>query len=128
MVKNHEQHQSARTEQQGQNIDGTQLNATGGITVRQIGDNHYHNQQPVYTPPEPPPQGKLPPHGAIPPYSRMVMEPNPDFVGREEELHHLAAKLLYTTDGDAQAITTHGIGGIGKSQLAVEYASRYGHL
>ena len=82
----------------------------------------------AYEPPPLPPRGELPAPGAIPPYSRMELGRNPHFVGREPELHELAARLLYASDGEAQAITTHGIGGMGKSQLAVEYAHRFGRF
>ncbi|MCA9936987.1 MAG: ATP-binding protein, partial [Anaerolineales bacterium] len=89
-------------------------------------DHHYYPERAAHEPPPLPPQGELPAPGAIPPYSRMELGRNPHFVGREDELHELAARLLYASDGEAQAITTHGIGGMGKSQLAVEYAYRFG--
>ncbi|MGB5062091.1 MAG: NB-ARC domain-containing protein, partial [Candidatus Promineifilaceae bacterium] len=91
-------------------------------------DHHHYRERPAYEPLPLPPQGELPAPGVIPPYSRMALGRNPHFVGREPELHELAARLLYASDGEAQAITTHGIGGMGKSQLAVEYAHRFGRF
>lgn len=57
----------------------------------------------------------------------MPYPPNPLFVGRDRQLLDLA-KMLYPagqTTAISQAATT-GLGGIGKSQLAVEFAHRYG--
>jgi tetratricopeptide (TPR) repeat protein len=49
---------------------------------------------------------------------------NPDFTGREEELKALRQSLLAGgTAALTQAIT--GLGGVGKTQLAAEYAYRY---
>ena len=52
---------------------------------------------------------------------------NPDFTGRAEELGGLRSRLTgrdgSPRDGGAQAL--HGLGGVGKSQLALEYAYRY---
>ncbi len=62
-----------------------------------------------------------PPAGHLPPGSRMPLPRNPLFVGREADLRQLAAALK----GEPVAAVT-GLGGIGKSQLAVEFAHRYG--
>ncbi len=52
---------------------------------------------------------------------------NADFTGRAEELGRLRNRLTGRSgspaDGGAQAL--HGLGGVGKSQLALEYAYRY---
>jgi len=59
----------------------------------------------------------------LPTPHRMTLRPNPLFVGRDDELCMLARLLR---EGGTVAITT-GIGGAGKTQLAVEVACRYGH-
>lgn len=57
------------------------------------------------------------------------MIPNPMFVGREEELKDLAAKLKAAGRGVKDAVSTAavtGLGGVGKTQIAGEFAHRYG--
>jgi tetratricopeptide (TPR) repeat protein len=58
----------------------------------------------------------------LPTPHRMPLRPNPLFVGRDDELRTLARLL---GEGGTVAITT-GIGGMGKTQLAVELVHRYG--
>ena len=64
----------------------------------------------------------------LPPGSVMSISPNPHFTGREEELRELAR--LLDAEGRVAAIgqvaAATGLGGIGKTQLAAEYAHRYG--
>ena len=71
----------------------------------------------------------IPPVQPLPPGSRMPQAPNPLFVGREDEMRDLARML---TPGSGALVGVHaaviGMGGVGKTQLAVEYAHRYGHL
>jgi tetratricopeptide (TPR) repeat protein len=57
------------------------------------------------------------PHN-LPPY-------NPRFVGRVDELHKIRAQLIRSQIGAITAV--HGLGGIGKSALAVVYGHAYGH-
>ena len=57
--------------------------------------------------------------------ARMPIQPNPLFVGRDDELRALARQLK--PSGGAVAVTT-GIGGVGKTQLAAEFAHRYGQF
>ncbi len=52
--------------------------------------------------------------------------PNPDFVGRDDELTDLYRAFRANRPASAiQAIT--GLGGLGKTQLAIQYAYRYGN-
>jgi len=51
---------------------------------------------------------------------------NPFFIGRDQELEHLHGRLQQkqvAAVGQTQSIS--GLGGVGKTQLAVEYAYRY---
>ena len=61
--------------------------------------------------------------GALPPIWNVPHNRNPNFTGREEHLANL--KMAMSSDKPAaltQAI--HGLGGVGKTQLALEYAYR----
>jgi len=64
----------------------------------------------------------------LPSGSRLPFDPNPHFVGRESELMDLAQQLKGAEGVAAisQAAVTTGLGGIGKSQLAIAFAYRYG--
>src|SRR6266481_8878079 len=71
----------------------------------------------------------IPPVRPLPPGSRMPRAASATFVGRRDELRDLAALL---TPGAAAQVGVHaavtGMGGVGKTQLAIEYAHRYGQL
>ncbi len=73
------------------------------------------------------PLDQVPSVASLPPGSRMPLSPNPLFVGRQEDLKQIATALK---GGDTAAIgqiaAATGLGGIGKTQLAVEFAYRYG--
>ncbi len=62
--------------------------------------------------------GSLPPHWNVPHHR------NPNFTGRESLLADLRSSL---TSGEPMALTQaiSGLGGVGKTQLAVEYAYKY---
>ena len=85
----------------------------------------------AYTPPPLPPLDEHgrpplpPPHRDLPPHSRLPHGRNPLFTGREADLRELAGQLLYDPARTPAVIST-GIGGMGKTQLAVEFAYRYG--
>src|SRR5439155_15337035 len=56
------------------------------------------------------------------------LAPNPVFVGRGKELLQVAASLKgsSTTVALGQIVASTGLGGLGKTQLAVEFVHRYG--
>lgn len=61
--------------------------------------------------------------GALPAIWNVPHLRNPNFTGREEELAALRASVLA---GETAALTAiHGLGGVGKTQLASEYAYRH---
>ena len=71
----------------------------------------------------------LPDPGPLPPGSRLTFPRNALFTGRQPDLLALAQAGFYPASGPAaliQSIT--GLGGIGKTQLAVEFAYRYGRF
>ena len=61
--------------------------------------------------------------GVLPPFWNVPHNRNPNFIGREEHLASLKAAL---GSGQPAALTQaiHGLGGVGKTQLALEYAYR----
>lgn len=75
------------------------------------------------------PTDHLPPHAPLPPGSRMPYGRNPLFTGREPELLELVGTLRAgSTAAIGQIAAATGLGGIGKSQLAVEFVHRYGRF
>jgi tetratricopeptide (TPR) repeat protein len=85
---------------------------------------------PQYSTPEPPPPNVLPDRNLfLPPGSRLRILPNAVFTGREEDLLSVGKTLLHgegRAAGIVQAAAATGTGGIGKTQLAVEFCYRYG--
>jgi len=76
-----------------------------------------------------PAAGEIPRPGGLPPGSRLPFTRNELFTGREVPLKALALALLY--DQHISALATQavaGMGGVGKTQLAVEFAYRYGRF
>jgi tetratricopeptide (TPR) repeat protein len=75
------------------------------------------------------PTDHLPPHAPLPPGSRMPYGRNPLFTGREPELLALAGALRAGSSvAIGQIAAATGLGGIGKSQTAVEFVHRYGRF
>ncbi|WP_129630491.1 hypothetical protein [Candidatus Oscillochloris fontis] len=73
------------------------------------------------------PLDDLPPHAPLPTPHRMPFSRNPHFVGRGDDLHWLAATLKGgATAAIGQIAAATGLGGIGKTNLATEFAHRYG--
>jgi len=71
----------------------------------------------------------IPPITALPKGSRMPYARNPLFVGHEEDLKGLAAALKGgRTAAIGQIAAVSGMGGIGKTQLAVEFVHHYGQF
>ena len=83
-------------------------------------------QQPAYRPAVLSPPGELADRGTLPPGSRQPFPPNAVFIGRQEDLIELARDLLYARD--ESGVVVSGMGGLGKSQLAVEFCYRYGRF
>lgn len=70
------------------------------------------------------PLDDVPTPAPLPRGSRMPLSPNALFVGRDAQLRTLAAALQRGSSCVIAAAT--GLGGVGKSQLAAEFAHRYG--
>ena len=70
----------------------------------------------------------LPAPGLLPAHSIMPHHRNNLFTGREADLQAIARHLLRGTDqlGLPHVVALTGMGGLGKTQLAVEYVYRYG--
>lgn len=73
------------------------------------------------------PLDHVPEVAPLPDGSRMLLRNNPLFVGREEELLHLASLLKGgETVAVGQIAAATGIGGVGKTQLAATFVHHYG--
>ncbi|MFK7803371.1 MAG: BTAD domain-containing putative transcriptional regulator [Anaerolineae bacterium] len=67
------------------------------------------------------------PTDTLPSQTYLPYHRNPTFVGREPELLTLADHLLPNSDSTVKpAMVVSGMGGLGKTQLAVEFAYRHG--
>ncbi|RPH75833.1 tetratricopeptide repeat protein [bacterium] len=87
---------------------------------------------PTYQPHEIQKADELPERADLPPGSLIPFLPNAVFTGRREDLLDLAKDLLHSKVQavgltQAAAVAT-GYGGIGKTQLAVEFCYRYGRF
>lgn len=68
----------------------------------------------------------LPPPALLPPGSRIPYTPNPFFVGRAGEIRALAESQSIGAPSQVPLTAVVGVGGIGKTQLVVEFAHRFG--
>jgi tetratricopeptide (TPR) repeat protein len=64
---------------------------------------------------------------AVPSVWGNVPPMNPNFTGREELLADLHGQLQVNTTAAVLPHTLHGMGGVGKSQIAIEYVYRHAH-
>ena len=75
------------------------------------------------------PTDSIPAIATLPPGSRMPFSANPLFVGREADLRQLARALKGgETVAVGQIAAATGLGGIGKTQLAVAFVHHYGRF
>jgi transcriptional regulator with XRE-family HTH domain len=73
------------------------------------------------------PTATLARRGPLPAGSRMPVAPNPLFVGRSDALRRIAVTLRAGRAlAQSRLVASTGLGGLGKTQLAVEFAHRYG--
>jgi tetratricopeptide (TPR) repeat protein len=61
----------------------------------------------------------------LPPVWGRIPPSNPNFTGREELLHELHEQLVAGSTAAVLPHTLHGMGGVGKSQIAIEYVYRH---
>jgi tetratricopeptide (TPR) repeat protein len=73
------------------------------------------------------PLDRVPSLAPFPANSRMSLKHNPLFVGREDDFKALAVSLMEGgTTALGQVAAASGFGGVGKTQLAIEFVHRYG--
>lgn len=75
------------------------------------------------------PTDSIPVVGSLPSGSFVPFAPNPNFVGRDDELRDIAVALRGSEPAAlCPPAGLQGLGGVGKTQLAVEFAHRYGRF
>jgi tetratricopeptide (TPR) repeat protein len=73
---------------------------------------------------DPPPTGRARYPGSIPPVWN-VQPRNANFTGRNVVLEHLRDQLATSSVSVVLPVALHGLGGVGKTQVALEYAHRF---
>ena len=108
-------------------IDGHAVPVDGDVGDKiTIGDR---GSPPSSIPPSPMPLSfdELPSPGKLPTGSRLPFTRNNLFTGRTAQLKSLAQALLHDQTSPTHIVRAiYGAGGVGKTQLAVEFAYRYG--
>ncbi|MGW8352509.1 FxSxx-COOH system tetratricopeptide repeat protein [Streptomyces wedmorensis] len=120
---------SETTASQHQRQDGGALNGTPVQSIPSPAPDGRREapETPPAGTPIPGPTGSRPSESrsAVPAIWGNIPPNNPNFVGREDVLAQVREQLL---TGDTSAVlphTLHGMGGVGKSQIAIEYVYRY---
>lgn len=90
------------------------ISGAGAVSTQIAGD-----QVNIYHPPQPPPAPA--PVPAVPAAASNLPLRNPTFTGRADLLGRLGPGL---SDGPVAVVAVRGLGGVGKSQAALEYAHR----
>ena len=138
-IENQIQHQinaqSVQGDLAGRDVHKRDTNTAGrDIHIKNVGEEHHHHHggqqidsEAMWETLAAMPLDHVPDRGSVPPGSFFRMRVNLEFVGRETELLELAASMNPAErSGQAVAIATTGLGGIGKTQLAAEFCHRYG--
>jgi len=115
----------------GGSISAGNINCKGDVTITNICKVEKPSA-PAYQPKEALKADELAERADLPPGSLVPFHPNAVFTGRQEDLLNLASDLLHSAVRavgltQAAAVAT-GYGGIGKTQLAVEFCYRYGRF
>ncbi|MFI8822661.1 FxSxx-COOH system tetratricopeptide repeat protein [Streptomyces sp. NPDC053431] len=115
---------SQHQREEGGTLNGTRVQSLPAPSPD--GQSSAHQTPPTGTPiPGPAAPQPSRPRNAVPSVWGNVPPNNPNFVGREDLLAQVREQLL---TGDTSAVlphTLHGMGGVGKSQIAIEYVYRY---
>jgi tetratricopeptide (TPR) repeat protein len=74
------------------------------------------------------PTADLPPVAALPQPHTMPFGRNPLFAGRSGDLLALAGLLTAHRLADGRCVAISGLGGVGKTELAIEFVHRYGQF
>jgi len=121
-------------DQRGQIVHGPQANFAGDVHIDNLISQNFGKQSShhCYHPPELPNTTDLQERGDPPPGSHLPLSPNAVFTSREMDLLELAKELHPSSTTGAgmtqRSVVITGGGGMGKTQLAVEFCYRYGRF